>query len=165
MSKLRIQLEALRSNLWFVPTLIVVGAVGLAAGLIEMDWVSRQELVTRWPRIFGAGADGSRALLSAIASSMITVAGVTFSITVVALALASSQYTSRILRNFMRDRANQAVLGVFLGVFAYCLVVLRTIRGGATGKKRGNSYAEDEQATGTPRRQYVVCSRRTNSDL
>jgi len=119
--------------MWFVPALIVVGAVGLAVGLIEMDWLSRQELVTRWPRIFGAGADGSRALLSAIASSMITVAGVTFSITVVALALASSQYTSRILRNFMSDRANQAVLGVFLGVFAYCLVVLRTIRGGAEG--------------------------------
>ena len=61
---------------------------------------------------------------------MITVAGVTFSITIVALALASSQYTSRILRNFMRDRTNQTVLGVFVGVFAYCLVVLRTIRGG-----------------------------------
>ena len=133
MSKLRVLLETLRSSMWFVPALIVVGAVGLAVGLIEMDWLSRQELVTRWPRIFGAGADGSRALLSAIASSMITVAGVTFSITVVALALASSQYTSRILRNFMSDRANQAVLGVFLGVFAYCLVVLRTIRGGAEG--------------------------------
>ena len=64
---------------------------------------------------------------------MITVAGVTFSITIVALALASSQYTSRILRNFMRDRANQTVLGVFVGVFAYCLVVLRTIRGGDEG--------------------------------
>lgn len=64
---------------------------------------------------------------------MITVAGVTFSITVVALALASGQYTSRILRNFMRDRANQAVLGVFVGVFAYCLVVLRTIRSGEEG--------------------------------
>lgn len=72
-------------------------------------------------------------MLSAIASSMITVAGVTFSITVVTLALASSQYTSRILRNFMRDRANQTVLGIFVGVFAYCLVVLRTIRGGDEG--------------------------------
>ena len=87
----------------------------------------------RWPRLFGAGAEGSRGLLAAIASSMITVAGVTFSITIVALALASSQYTSRILRNFMRDRTNQTVLGVFLGVFAYCLVVLRTIRGGDEG--------------------------------
>jgi uncharacterized membrane protein len=58
---------------------------------------------------------------------------VAFSIIIVALTLASSQYTPRILRNFMRDKGNQSVLGVFLGVFAYCLVVLRTIRGGDEG--------------------------------
>lgn len=117
-----------------MPTVIVVGAIVFAMGLIEADaWFGRERLMERWPRLFGAGAEGSRGLLTAIASSMITVAGVTFSITIVALALASSQYTSRILRNFMRDRTNQAVLGVFVGVFAYCLVVLRTIRGGDEG--------------------------------
>lgn len=126
--------EQLRTSLWFVPSLIVAGAVGLALGMIELDGFSdRQQLVERWPRLFGAGAEGSRGLLTAIAGSMITVAGVTFSITVVALTLASSQYTSRILANFMRDRANQSVLGVFVGVFAYSLVVLRTIRGGEDG--------------------------------
>jgi uncharacterized membrane protein len=133
-NQLRRLWEDLRSSLWFVPTLIVAGAVVLAFGLIEADpWLGKERLVERWPRLFGAGAEGSRGLLAAIASSMITVAGVTFSITIVALALASSQYTSRILRNFMRDRANQAVLGVFVGIFAYCLVVLRTIRGGDEG--------------------------------
>jgi uncharacterized membrane protein len=126
--------EDLRSSLWFIPTLIVLGSVVLAVGLIEVDLPgSRGQLAERWPRLFGAGGEGSRGLLSAIAGSMITVAGVTFSITVVALTLASSQYTSRILRNFMRDRANQSVLGVFLGVFAYCLVVLRTVRSGDEG--------------------------------
>jgi uncharacterized membrane protein len=68
-------------------------------------------------------------MLATIAGSIITVAGVTFSITVVAVAQASTQYTPRILRNFMRDRPNQIVLGVLAGVFVYCLVVLRTIRG------------------------------------
>jgi uncharacterized membrane protein len=133
-SKLRGFWEALRANLWFVPTLIVVAAMVLAVGLIELNGLSdRRQLTQDWPRLFGAGADGARGLLAAIAGSMITVAGVTFSITVVTLALASSQYTSRILATFVRDRANQAVLGVFLGVFAYCLVVLRTIRGGDEG--------------------------------
>ncbi len=133
-NKLRHFWDNLRSSLWFVPTVIVVGAVVFAMGLIEADaWLGRERLMERWPRLFGAGAEGSRGLLAAIASSMITVAGVTFSITIVALALASSQYTSRILRNFMRNRTNQTVLGVFLGVFAYCLVVLRTIRGGDEG--------------------------------
>lgn len=101
--------ENLRTSLWFLPSLIVACAIGLALAMVELDGFSDRELLTeRWPRLFGAGAEGSRGLLSAIASSMITVAGVTFSITVVALALASSQYTSRILANFMRDRANCA---------------------------------------------------------
>jgi len=64
---------------------------------------------------------------------MITVVGVTFSMTLVTLALASSQYTSRILRNFMRDRVTQVVLGIFAGIFTYCLIVLRTIRGAVDG--------------------------------
>lgn len=132
--RLRDVWERLRASLWFLPTLIVASGIVGAVFLIELDAVFKRELLTeRWPRVFGAGAEGSRGLLSSIAGSMITVAGVTFSITVVALTLASSQYTSRILGNFMRDRANQTVLGVFLGVFAYCLVVLRTIRGGDEG--------------------------------
>jgi uncharacterized membrane protein len=73
-------------------------------------------------------------MLSSIAGSLITVAGLTFSLTVVAMAQASSQYTSRILRNFMRDRSNQFVLDFFVGIFAYCLIVLRTIRGGDEGR-------------------------------
>jgi len=126
--------DHLRSSLWFLPSLLVIGAIVLALGLIEIDSrIDLTHLQMRWPRLFGAGAAGSRGMLSAIASSMITVAGVAFSITIVALALASSQYTSRILRNFMRDRANQTVLGIFLGIFVYCIVVLRTIRGGDEG--------------------------------
>jgi uncharacterized membrane protein len=117
-----------------VPTVLVLGAVVLAQGLIEIDrHIDRTNLQEQWPRLFGAGAAGSRGMLTAIASSMITVAGVAFSITIVALALASSQYTSRILRNFMRDRASQAVLGAFVGIFTYCLMVLRSIRGGDEG--------------------------------
>lgn len=68
-------------------------------------------------------------MLTAIAGSMITVAGVVFSITLVVLSQASTQYSPRVLRNFLSDRANQTVLGVFVGVFAYCLIVLRSIRG------------------------------------
>ena len=122
--------QEMRSSFWFVPTAIVVGAVALAAFLIQLDATIDFHFVDKWPLFFGAGADGARGLLSAVASSMITVAGVVFSITIVALSLTSSQYTSRVLRNFMRDTINQVVLGVFLGIFAYCLVVLRTIRGG-----------------------------------
>lgn len=130
MAKLRRILAALHSSLWFVPSLIVGGALVIAVLLIEIDSSLSWKLADSYPRLFGAGAEGSRGMLEAIAGSMITVAGVTFSITIVTLSLASSQYSPRILRNFMGDRANQVVLGVFVGIFAYCLVVLRTIRGG-----------------------------------
>jgi uncharacterized membrane protein len=134
MNSVRVIWEDLRSSLWFIPGLLVLGAILLAVGLVDAEsYVQHQQLVQRWPRLFGAGAEGARGMLSAIASSMITVTGVAFSITIVTFALASSQYTSRILRNFMGDRGNQSVLGVLLGVFAYCLVVLRTIRGGDEG--------------------------------
>jgi uncharacterized membrane protein len=86
-----------------------------------------------WPRLFGAGAAGARGMLATIAGSMMTVVGVTYSMTLMTLALASSQYTSRILRNFMSDRVTQVVLGIFAGIFTYCLIVLRTIRGGDEG--------------------------------
>ncbi|MDI1242378.1 MAG: DUF2254 domain-containing protein, partial [bacterium] len=58
------------------------------------------------------------------------VAALAFSLTLNAVTQASSQFTPRIFRNFMRDRANQFVLGYFVSVFTFCLVVLRTIRGG-----------------------------------
>lgn len=67
-------------------------------------------------------------MMATIASSVITVTGVAFSITIVVLSLASSQYSPRVLRNFMKDWQSQMVLGGFLGIFAYCLLVLRTIR-------------------------------------
>ena len=119
----------LAAGLWFVPSMTVLAAILLAAGLVEAEALYDMDLGERWPRIFGVGHDGSRAMLTAVAGSMITVAGVVFSITIVALSLAASQYSPRVLRTFTSDRTTQVVLGVFVGIFAYCLVVLRTIRG------------------------------------
>lgn len=101
--------------------LLAVGAVLLDRRLPE-SWQFKI-----WS--YGGGPEGARAVLSVIASSMITVAGVVFSITIVALTLASSQFGPRLLRNFMRDSANQIVLGTFISTYLYCLLVLRTIRG------------------------------------
>jgi len=112
---------------------MVAVSIFLAVALIEMDSSGSERWLARWPRLFGAGAEGARGMLSTIAGSMMTVVGVTFSMTLVTLALASSQYTSRILRNFTGDRVTQVVLGMFTGIFTYCLIVLRTIRGGDEG--------------------------------
>ncbi|MEQ8317652.1 MAG: DUF2254 domain-containing protein [Phycisphaerales bacterium] len=131
MRHLRLFWDVLRTSLWFVPSLFVLGSILLAQGMIELDHLlSIDELEESWPRIFAVGPAGARSVLATTAGSMISIAGVAFSITIVALTLASSQYTSRILRNFMRDRANQSVLGAFVGIFVYCLWILRTISEG-----------------------------------
>jgi len=116
-------------SLWFVPALFVIGALVLGVVMVEISSIVPREALVSFPRLFGADASGSRGMLSTIAGAMVTVAGVTFSITVVAVAQASSMYTPRILRNFMRDRPSQLVLGMLVGTFVYCLVVIRTIRG------------------------------------
>lgn len=123
----------LLASFWFLPTLIVAINALLALGLIEVDSSGSRDWMDEWPRLFGASAAGSRGMLATIAGSMTTVVGVTFSMTLVALTLASSQYTSRVLRNFMGDRVTQVVLGIFAGIFTYCIIVLRTVRGGEEG--------------------------------
>ncbi len=78
--------------------------------------------------LFSGGTDAARAVLTAIAGSLISATTLTFSLTVVALQLASSQASPRLLRVFSRDRAVQGTLALFLGTFAFALVVLRTVR-------------------------------------
>ncbi len=129
MQKIRNFWFALRSSLWFLPGLMIAASIALALLLIDAESLVERKWLLNYPRLFGLGADGSRGMLTAIASSMLTVAALAFSLTLTALTQASGQYTPRILRNFMSDRINQFILGYFVSVFAYCLIVLRTIRG------------------------------------
>ena len=123
MNKLRKLWLDLNSSLWFLPGLIVAGSIASAIVLVDFDKQIGGNWISGYPRIFGIEPSGSRDMLAAVASSMITIAGIVFSIVIVALSLASTQYTPRILRNFMRDQINQVVLGVFVGIFTYCIVV------------------------------------------
>jgi uncharacterized membrane protein len=125
---LRERLEALGDAFWLRPAILVLLGIILGEGAVwaeRSDWV-RSVLPEGW--LYAGGEAGARALLSAIATSTIGVAGTTFSITVAALSLASGQMGPRLLRNFVRDAGNQMALGVFLGTFVYALVVLRTVR-------------------------------------
>ncbi|MGA7983100.1 MAG: DUF2254 domain-containing protein [Chromatiaceae bacterium] len=130
MNNLKQLLGNLRSSFWFLPSLVVVDGFATALALIEVDSALGDQWLARWPRVFGVGAEGARQMLSTLAGSMMTLMAVTFSMTLVALALASNQYTSRILRNFMRSVVTQGTLGFFAGIFTYSLIVLRSIRGG-----------------------------------
>jgi uncharacterized membrane protein len=123
----------LRASYWFVPGIMVLAAIALSFGTIALDNAIERQIIRDIGLIWSGGVDGGRELLAVVATSMITVAGVTFSITIVALSLASSQLGPRLLRNFMRDTGNQIVLGTFVSTFVYCLLVLRTIRGTENG--------------------------------
>lgn len=122
--------ESLRTSFWFVPTLMALAAVLLAVGLIQLDRVMGDRLVQRLGLLYTGGPEGARAVLAVVAGSVMSTAGVTFSITIAALSLASSQFGPRLVTNFMRDTGNQIVLGTFIATFLYCLLILRTVRGG-----------------------------------
>ena len=117
-----------RSSFWFLPAVMAGGAMVLAFATVAFDKQATDWLTLNWGWIFTGGAEGASSLLAAIAGSMITIAGVVFSMTLVALSLASSQLGPRLLHNFMRDTTTQIVLGTFVATFLYCLLVLRTIR-------------------------------------
>jgi uncharacterized membrane protein len=124
--------DILTTSYWFVPTLMVMAAAGVSIGLLVTDrHIQLGPVSRRW--LYSGGAEGARSLLSTIAGSIITVAGVVFSITIATLTQASSQFGPRLLRNFMRDTGNQIVLGTFLGTFLYCLLVLRSVYGTDSG--------------------------------
>jgi uncharacterized membrane protein len=127
--RIAIFFDNLRENFWLLPLIMVASAIGLSIVLVLFDrnLESGTFYAIRW--FYSGGVEGARDLLSTVASAMMTVAGVTFSITIVALSIASSQFGPRLLRSFMRDTGNQVVLGTFISTFIYCLMVLRTIRG------------------------------------
>ena len=119
----------LRATLWPLPTLGLVAAIALGVAVPELDrrldgsmpgWLSSA--------IFNGDAAAARTVLDAVSSSLITVTSLTFSLTVVTLQLASSQFSPRLLRTFSSDLFVQVTLAIFLSTFVYSLTVLRLIR-------------------------------------
>lgn len=137
--------DNLRSSYWFIPTLMTIGALGLAVASNVLDAHFGSDWLETVPWLYASKPDGVRAILSTIAGSMITVAGVAFSITMVAVVYASGQYGPRLLSNFMRDTGNQVTLGTFIATFLYCLQILRSVR---SRDEVGGSFFEPLQYEG-----------------
>ena len=126
--------EALRINLWVVPSIEVIAAVALYVATHALDKAAYDGSVTlpSW-MIFGT-ADAARQILTTLAAAVITVVGIVFSITIVTLTLASTQFGPRMLRNFIRDRGTQFTLDTFVATFVYATLVLISIGPGDRGK-------------------------------
>lgn len=116
--------EYVSGSLWVMPAAGAVAAllVGFAMSQIQLDPSSRWGWLA-----FQGTADDARSLLTAISSTVVTVIAVVLGLTVVALQLASTQFSPRLLRSFLRDRTTQLVLAVFMGTFVYSTAGLFTV--------------------------------------
>lgn len=120
-------LEQVKGSLWFVPTLAVLAAVALALVIpaFERGAAAPQEL---GPLSITISPAAARTLLGAIAGSLVTVVALVFSVTFLALQQAATRYTPRIIGDFLNDRTNQIVLGVYLATFAHAILVMAQVR-------------------------------------
>jgi uncharacterized membrane protein len=122
-------LYRLRASYWFVPAVMVVGAIAFSILTLWMDRRFGDAWLEHVPFLDANTPESARSVLSAIAGSMITVAGVTFSMTILSVSFAAAQFGPRLIGNFMRDRGNQVTLGTFIAAYVYCLMVIRSVRG------------------------------------
>lgn len=126
-------LSGIKSSYWFIPTVMLIVTIGLSLLSIELDTRVDKKYLGIFGWIFSNQADGARQVLSTIAGTMMTVAGVTFSMTLISISFAGAQIGPRILSNFMNDRGSQITLGTFVSTFVFCLLVLRTVNGQSEG--------------------------------
>ncbi len=129
-SRLRAIRERIGESLFYVPSLFMAGAIVFSQVVIAID---RSLSVDQLPGGFDTTVDNARAILSVISGGTITAASVVFSLTLVAVQLASTQFSPRTLGSFLGDRVQQVIIGVVLGTFVYSLLVLRAVRGPLDG--------------------------------
>lgn len=128
--KFLLYFNEIKNQIWFLPTILTVLAIAVSFILLYIDSVYIAQINRNLPWLFTGTADAARGLLSTISGSLITVISIAFSITIVALQQASTQFSPRILRTFTKSRGNQIVLGVYIATFTYSLLILRAIRTG-----------------------------------
>lgn len=130
MTRLHDSWGRVRNSYLPIPATMLVLAIGIAIGMVYLDEVLRRAGVhVVW--LTTLKADAARSILATLAGSMATIASVVFSITIVALQLAASQFGPHVMRAFLADRGSQFALGTFVGIFVYAVVVLVTGRAGS----------------------------------
>lgn len=114
--------ESIRNGLWFIPGAMVLATVIAGRIVAEVD-----ERSIQLPGEFGGDASSAQTLLATVAASTLTMTTLVLSITIVALQLASQQFSPRVMRTFFRDTGTKVALGVFLSTTVYALLVLRIV--------------------------------------
>ncbi|HEX5614869.1 MAG TPA: DUF2254 domain-containing protein, partial [Acidimicrobiia bacterium] len=126
--KISALVEKLRSSLFFVPSIFVLMGAGLAQALIATDSAIGDD-AGDLPFVLTSTVASAREVLGVVAAATITVAGIAFSVSLLVIQQASSQYSPRVVHSLFRDPFNRRVMGVAVGTFTYCLIGLRAVRG------------------------------------
>ncbi len=116
--------DSLQSSYWFLPLVMMSFALILWWGTGSLDNIlsARDKKTIAW--LYISNADTMRTLLLSIAVAIIGVVGVVFTIIMVPLSIAASQFGPRLLRTFLRDTGTQVTLGIFNATFIFCMAVL-----------------------------------------
>ncbi len=125
--RVAVAVDGLRSSLFFLPTVAMALALALAWASVWID--SRLDDAAEIPLVLTSTVDSARAILSTVAAATISFAGIAFSIALLVIQLASSQYSPRVVHTVFRDPFNRRVVALVVGTFTYCIVVLRSVRG------------------------------------
>ncbi|MGA9715807.1 MAG: DUF2254 domain-containing protein [Aeromicrobium sp.] len=129
LSHLKASADRLRSSLFFVPMLCVIAGIFLGEAMLVVD-----NLVTGINPRLTATVDSARTVLTTVAGATLTFAGIAFSVSLLLISLASSQFSPRVVHGMFRDPFNKRVMGLVIGTFTYCLVVLRAVRSSLEGE-------------------------------
>lgn len=132
MKRLSFYFFELISSFWLLPSFIVLLLIGAAAVAIQIDNNVTFEYSEYLRFILPGSTKSATQVLTVISGAMIGVASTVFSITLVALNLAYTQFGSQLIKNFMHERINQVVLGSYIATYIYCLIVLNTIKEGSS---------------------------------
>src|SRR3954453_12981379 len=122
--------SSVRTGLWFVPVLCVLAGVALSFGTIAIDRIFDFKLI---PQSLTGGPDGALAILSTIASSMVSLTALVLTVTMVVVQLAMGQFSPRIVQRILQDKPSQIAIGIFVATFAHAMLAMRDVRVGGGG--------------------------------
>ena len=122
------------SSLWFIPVLCVLAGLLLSVGTLAIDRATGFDLIPRW---ISGGPDAAMGILTTIAVSMVSLAALVLTITMVVVQLAMGQFSPRIVQTFLRDKPSQLAIGLFVATFAHAMVAMREVNFDGEGQVPG----------------------------
>ena len=131
------RVSGVRSTLWFIPVMCVLAGVVLSIGTITIDRLTGFDLIPRW---MTGGPDAALGILTTIALSMVSLATLVLTITMVVVQLAMGQFSPRIVQTFLRDKPSQLAIGLFVATFAHAMLSMREVQFGDGGQVPGIAH-------------------------